>query len=960
MGTSRSASSTPRRVLIVVTEQKTAKALGLGALDADTFLGTGDGLRDRGTTVYNLCRSMRYRSPGYYVSLVAEARGQDVLPTVATMSLLGDEDTLFEQLEEAGLYAIPPSRMTARRRAFKGKGAGTWIIEDEGGALRAAKAAESRTVDFVLGTTERKEDRRMAAALYRVAPVPLLRVTLLLEQDTWCPVAVTSLGMDQLDAAGRERLTALLSAPPTPPPAPVERPLSLGIVYEEGAPFAPSTNETIERIERVGARMGMHVGRIRLDEPQRVATFDAIFLRVLTGPLLPSYRMALRAEALGLPVIDDPQSIFRCSNKVFLHELMQRESIPTPPTELAAPATSFTDLEAALGLPFVVKVPDGSFSTGVHKITNEVDYRTRTAGLFAKSPLLVVQGWMPTPYDWRVTVLGGKILFVARYHMAEGHWQIRAEGRSGARFGRVEAIPRRTAPRDVTRLALKAAALIGDGLYGVDIKPGPDGPVVIEVNDNPNLDIGYDDAADGNAIYEDLIDHFRERIQRDRKPARPAPDKDARARARDPLRRPIGPAVRRRIRDDYRPFEVCGLELEYPIVDRDLNAVSLVEPALSVLAGHPVSNVDLGAVGYSNEIFDHVLEVKTTLPPRSLADAERWLEEGVRRLSTLLHQRFGARLLPTGMHPWLKPEHARLWTRSGQAIYGTYQRLFDIQTHGWANVQAVHVNLPLGTEPEAVAMMNAAALLVPYLTAFAASSPIHDGEIQPFADSRMRHVLEHQQRLPASCGVIVPEYMTSYAQYKRDVFKPMYEAVDALPDAAAIRHEFLNARGAVIKFSRNSMEVRVLDVQECVKMDVAIAAFTRAALKGLTTALLTGRLELPGHGLLVEDLRATVRDGTRAEVHAPHLRPGREAEGRVPVREVMGQLLALARKHVRKDEAAYLDLLEPVIERGNLSERIAQALTPWTDDDEAFMDAARRLYVELSECLRENTPWRGR
>lgn len=960
MNASRPSPAQGPRFLVVVTEKKTAELVGPGSLDADTFLGSGDGLRHRATTVYNLCRSLAYRSPGYYVSLVAEARGQDVLPSVATLSLLGDSTTLFDQLEEAGLDVVHPSRMTARRRTLKEKASGAWVIEEEGGRLCLASDREVREIEVMLGTAEAKADRRVAAAIYRVVPVPLLRVTLMLEQETWCVVDVSAAGISQLDEAGRDRLVALLAEPPQKPRSPGERLPALGIVYDEGASFAPSTPETIERIERIGARRGMHVTRMRSDEPQRLASFDAIFLRVLTGPTLPSYRLALRAEALGLPVVDDPQSIFRCSNKVFLHELLQREDVPTPPTELAAPTTPFSDLEDRLGLPFVVKVPDGSFSTGVHRIGNESEYRAKTAELFDKSPLLVVQGWMPTPFDWRVTVLGGKVLFVARYHMAEGHWQIRAEGRTGARYGRVEAVARRTAPRDVTRLALKAAALIGDGLYGVDIKPGKDGPVVIEVNDNPNLDIGYDDAADGNAIYEDLIDWFRERIAKANRPARPPQSKQARAKARDPLRKPIGPRTKQRIRDDYRPFEVCGLELEYAVVDRDLNAASLVEDALGALAGHPTSDVELGAVGFSNEIMDHVLEIKTTWPPRSLVEAERWLHEGVDRLSTLLHQRFDARLLPTGMHPWLRPAQAQVWSRSNNAIYGTYQRLFDVRTHGWANVQAVHVNLPLGTEEEGVAMMNAAALLVPYLPAFAASSPIHDGEIQSSVDNRMAHVLEHQQRLPASCGDIVPEPMTGYRQYRRDVFQPMYEAVDRLPDAASIRHEFLNARGAVIKFSRKSMEVRVLDMQECVKMDVAISVLVRSALKGLAAAVLAGRLERPDQALLVDDLRATVRHGTSATVHAPHLRDDDVREGPVPVGRVLRRLLDLARKHVRKDEAHYLDEIEPILERGNLSERISAQLMPYADDEESFVDATRRLYVELSECLRENRPWSGR
>ena len=272
------------------------------------------------------------------------------------------------------------------------------------------------------------------------------------------------------------------------------------------------------------------------------------------------------------------------------------------------------------------------------------------------------------------------------------------------------------------------------------------------------------------------------------------------------------------------------------------------------------------------------------------------------------------------------------------------------------------MNLPLGTDEEATAMLNAAALLTPYLPALAASSPMHDGELQPAASNRMAHVLHHQDRLPESMGDMVPEYVTSLDEYRKRVLKPMLAACGRLPDAGAIRGDFLNARCAVVKFYRSSLEVRCLDMQECVKMDVALAVFVRWALKALTERILAKKQDLPGHALLVEDLHAAVQHGTSARVHAPHAprTVRRDAQGRADVRDVLRGLLALARKEARTDEAPYLDLVEGIVERGNLSERIAASLEPFVKDDDGFTDAARRLYVELSDCLVENTPWKGR
>jgi gamma-glutamyl:cysteine ligase YbdK (ATP-grasp superfamily) len=486
------------------------------------------------------------------------------------------------------------------------------------------------------------------------------------------------------------------------------------------------------------------------------------------------------------------------------------------------------------------------------------------------------------------------------------------------------------------------------------------------VNDNPNIDIGYDDAADGDVVYDEIVTFFLRRIEQSVKPrapkAPPAPRRPVADPAMEALRKPIGRVPAPPGPRSYQAFEVCGIELEYPIVDRDLNARSLVEPAFTQFAGRPTSDVDLGLVGFSNEIMDHVFEIKTQVPLKSLAETEDVLVEGLQRFALVLAERFDARLMPTGMHPWLDPARAKLWKRSNTRVYQTYSRLFDVRTHGWANVQACHVNLPLGRDHEAVAMMNAAALLVPYLPALAASSPMYDGELQSAVDNRLAFILEHQSRVPESCGVMVPEYIGSLSDYRLNVLRPMYRAVDRLPDARVLRHEYFNARGAVFKFSRQSMEVRALDMQECVKMDVALACFVRSALKGLAERLLAGKLELPEHALLVADFHASVYQGTAARVHAPHLCRGRErgADGKLEIRHALADLFALADRKVRPDEDRYLELVAGIIEAGNLSERMAAVLRPHVRDETEFTDAARRLYVELTQCLLNNEPWSGR
>ncbi|HEX6927195.1 MAG TPA: glutamate-cysteine ligase family protein [Longimicrobiaceae bacterium] len=924
-------------------------------LTADRYLAGVEGIA-RGATVVNLCRSYRYRSKGYYVSLIADARGQQALPTAEGLEGLSERFGVLRILHEAGVPTVETSEGLARRRAPNG-GSGP-------SGKRAKEQNGARNELEVLAYFGRCADpraRAAAQAIYREWPTPVLRLTLVEDGNSWLVDRVVAVPLSQLDQAERPPLIKALEDERRvrrrgAVVAPELKRASMAILFDPDDPFSPSTPETLERLERVAGRLRVHAHRIGIDELDRLGEYDALFIRTLTGVREPSFQFALRAEMLDMPVIDDPQSIIRCSNKVFLEELLRREEIPTPRTQVITPRTGWNGLES-LGSPVVIKLPDGSFSAAVYRCSTPREFEQVTADLFRRSPLLIAQEYLPTDFDWRVTVLGGRVLFVARYFMARGHWQIRSEHEGHERFGKVEAVRRQDAPPAVCDLAIRAAALIGAGLYGVDIKETSRGPVVIEINDNPNLDIGYDDAADGEQIYEDIVKYFLHRIEEPSGTA-PAPLSSEPA----PALLAHAASVRADDRRHFRPFEVAGLEIEYAVVDRDLNVVSMVAPALRELAGRPTSDVDLGHVAFSNEIADHVFEVKTPQPTRSLRDAEQRLVEGVQRFTAVLRDRFGARLLPTGMHPWLNPRRARLWSRSNTRIYGTYARLFDVHTHGWLNVHSTHLNLPMGRSEEAVAMLNAVALVIPYLPALAASSPMYDGELQEAVDNRLAWILKHQARIPESQGWIVPEFASSLADYRRNVLGPMYRALDALEDAGALRHEFFNARGAVFKFSRRSMELRVLDTQECVRMDVAIAVFARAVLRAVTRALRAGRLELPPHALLVDDFHATIGAGSEARVWAMHLAgtSDRDNEGKASVRDVLRGLLERARRDARRDEGEYLDLAERIIASGSLSERIRDALLPLTHDDDAFTEAARRVYIELADCLDANEPWRGR
>ena len=393
-------------------------------------------------------------------------------------------------------------------------------------------------------------------------------------------------------------------------------------------------------------------------------------------------------------------------------------------------------------------------------------------------------------------------------------------------------------------------------------------------------------------------------------------------------------------------------------VDAELRPRCLVEDVLRHLAGRPVSDVESDGVGFSNELAAHVLEVKTIEPVRDLARAEARLVRGVRRFARVLRDEFGGRLLPTGMHPFMRPGDTALWPRAGRRIYDAYARVFPIREHGWLNVQSSQINLPFGSENETVLLHNAIACILPYLPALAASSPLVEGRPGPCIDNRLAFYQSNQRRMPVIAGRVVPEYMTSYDQYRRDVLQPIYRALDGVEGGERLQHEWVNSRGVIPRFDRKALEIRILDLQECVKMDVAVAAFVRAALKGVVRRLREGSLKLPEHRTLVEDFGAVVAHGSLARVRAAPLRPAASSRRWTssPI-AVLELLLEFAALEATRSDRVYLDLIADRLRVGNLSERILRAVSRGVRGHAQRRHAIRRVYGELVDCLERNTPW---
>ncbi|MBX3357183.1 MAG: RimK family protein [Phycisphaeraceae bacterium] len=424
----------------------------------------------RGAKVFNLCRSYRYQSFGYYVSLLAAARGHKPLPSITTIQDL----KLQTMIRLAG-----DDLDSLIQKSFSHIQSPTFDL----------------SIYFGRNIAERYD--RLALALFNLFPAPLLRAKFTHDEGRWelrsiNPIPASEIPTEHwlfmLYAANQYFLTR--RAPKKVPESPR---LDLAILYNPDEESAPSSKGAIDRFVKAAKAVGFDPEIIGKDDFGRLAEFEALFIRETTAVNHHTYRFARRAAAEGLAVIDDPLSIVRCTNKVYLAELLDRHGVPSPRTMIVH-RDNIDQVPLWVGYPCVLKTPDGAFSRGVVKVSTADELDRALQAMLAKSDLVIAQAYLPSEFDWRVGVLNRKPLFVSKYHMARGHWQIVQTDSAGKKdFGKVETMAVSEAPKRVVNLAVKAANLIGDGLYGVDLKQVKGKCYVMEVNDNPNIDSGYED-----------------------------------------------------------------------------------------------------------------------------------------------------------------------------------------------------------------------------------------------------------------------------------------------------------------------------------------------------------------------------------------------------------------------------------------------------------------------------------
>src|ERR1700719_896169 len=288
----------------------------------------------------------------------------------------------------------------------------------------------------------------------------------------------------------------------------------LAVLHDPNEKLPPSSVDSLKYFARIAEKLSVDIEPITRRQLDELAEYDGLFIRETTSIDNHTYRFARRAWQEGMPVIDDPMSMIRCTNKVFLMELLGSNQVLMPPTVMLAEDADLAKAMDELGVPLVVKIPDGSFSRGVHKVHSLHEFRQIADELFEETDLLLAQKFLPTEFDWRVGVLSGQPLFVCQYRVARGHWQILKHHPDGSlREGGHRTFDLDQAPRDVMDLAVRAARPVGDGLYGVDLKQTPDGIVVMEVNDNPNIEHGVEDAIGKDEVWTRILRWFIDRLE---------------------------------------------------------------------------------------------------------------------------------------------------------------------------------------------------------------------------------------------------------------------------------------------------------------------------------------------------------------------------------------------------------------------------------------------------------------
>ena len=452
----------------------------------------------RSLRLINLCSKTGYLKRGYYCSMLAEARGHRVLPSLKTLNDLGKKQVYLHDLAD--------------------------FQKDMEAVANSITIAAGDEISFK-GFFSKARDKKFEALgrkIFEYYPCPLLEVSLGHKNGRLKIIEVSPISISSLEESEEDFFAQSLDAYSSKiwrlPKARKTYKMELAVLIDPEEKQAPSDGKALDLFKDACEKKGVWCEFITSKDIGRLSEFDALFIRKTTSIRNATYRFAQKAQSEGIVVIDDPETILKCTNKIYISNLLERAKIASIPGDFVHDAKKDTldKLEEKFGLPLVIKIPDGSFSVGVKKAKTKEEAKEIISEFLKKSDLVLVQKFLFTQYDWRVGVLGRKPLFICKYYMSSGHWQIynhKKDSKSDAFSGDFETFSLDDAPEKVLKIATRAASQIGEGLYGVDLKEDKEGNIyVVEINDNPNIDAGIEDEKLGEELYDRLVQWFIQRV----------------------------------------------------------------------------------------------------------------------------------------------------------------------------------------------------------------------------------------------------------------------------------------------------------------------------------------------------------------------------------------------------------------------------------------------------------------
>ena len=439
--------------------------------------------------IFNLCKDYNYQSKGYYVSLLAEARGHLDIPTVKNIV----------DLKNLKLVRI---------------------VSDEFDDIIQQSLKNIKSREFILsiyfGQNVAQKYKELSTLFYKHFQVPFFRVKFNYNTkwniQSVKVISESEIPDDHLESV-QEFANQYFSKKRYDTPKLTQSDFDLAILVNPNDPAPPSNPKALKKFIEVAEKMNIYAELIEPKDLTRLSSFDALLIRQSTEVNNEAYAFSRKAQQEGIALVDYPDAILKCCNKVYMAEALQNANIETPKT-IIVHKNNLDNVLKHTGLPCVLKAPDSTFSFGVKKAKTNEEFLELASSMLKESDLIIAQEFCPSDYDWRIGIIDGEPFFACKYYMAKGHWQIynwKAKKKTD-QDGEADCLPIEDVPKKVLKMAVKSAKLIGDGLLGIDIKVVKSRPMVIEINDNPNIDFGVEDDYYGDLVYTKILTALKNRL----------------------------------------------------------------------------------------------------------------------------------------------------------------------------------------------------------------------------------------------------------------------------------------------------------------------------------------------------------------------------------------------------------------------------------------------------------------